>query len=171
MNKITIITIAGIFGLTLGILIARSISYQPKNFTPRASNWKQEVYSNAYKKAILKNLNKVEKESSIVKTGFVSFYTINGCLGCREDRLTASGEVLDDSKLTLAIPAQWRKDIPMGTMIKVTNLDNGKSVMAKANDTGGFLKYDRIADISLATCKAIDCKTDDSNVRLEYGMY
>lgn len=108
-----------------------------------------------------------ETVSKVLKSGKVSYYTLDGCLGCREDRLTASGEVLDDEKFTLAIPAEWRKDLPMGTMVEVVNTHTGKSVIAKINDTGGFLKYDRIADLSLATCKAIDCKTDSTIIEIK----
>lgn len=105
--------------------------------------------------------------SSSLRRSFVgkaSYYTFDGCLGCNSERITTSGDVLDDSKLTLAIPAQWRDVIPMGTMVRITNLDNNKSVIAKVNDTGGFYKYDRIADVSLAVRNSIDLKTDESTI-------
>lgn len=108
----------------------------------------------------------VKEESKNIE-GMVSYYTIDGCLGCNPTRMTASGEILDDTKSTLAIPAEWRKQIPMGTMVRVTNLDNGLSVIAKVNDTGGFLKYDRIADLSLAACQAVKCQTDVSQIEIE----
>lgn len=38
--------------------------------------------------------------------------------------------------------------IKMGTIIKVTNIENGKSVTCKVNDRGGFAKYGRILDMS-----------------------
>lgn len=98
--------------------------------------------------------------------GKVSYYTEKGCLGCNEELITASGDILDDSKLTLAIPAEWRSEIPMGTIVRVENTSEDLSVMAKVNDTGGFLKYDRIADLSLATCQAIKCKTDVNNIKI-----
>lgn len=109
----------------------------------------------------------VEPEK-ITKVGFVSFYSHAGCLGCHPDQITKSGEPFDENAMTLAIPAEWESEISMGTMVKVTNLDNGKSVEAKVNDTGGFWKkYNRIADLSLALAKAIDAKTDQSTISLE----
>ena len=107
-----------------------------------------------------------EFDSQQSHIGYVSYYTLAGCLGCNDERITASGEVLDDSKLTFAVPAEWRKNIKMGTKFRVTNRDNGLSVVARANDTGGFLKYNRIADLSLATCRAIKCETDSSLIEI-----
>lgn len=158
-NKLKLIFI-NVLGLLIGFFVVTFSSYHKGAYV-------EEVYAKSSEmvKPVLEEQQK--DETVFVKTGFVSYYTVVGCLGCNARRITASGEILDDSKLTLAIPASWRKEIPMGTMVKLTNLDNGKEVIAKANDTGGFLKYDRIADLSLATCMAIDCKTDKSNIKLE----
>lgn len=104
---------------------------------------------------------------SLIKTGKVSYYSHAGCLGCSKNQITKSGEPFDENALTLAIPAQWLRDIPMGSMVRVTNLDNGLTVIAKANDTGGFLKYNRVADLSLATCKAVKCETNESTIELK----
>jgi rare lipoprotein A len=46
-----------------------------------------------------------------------------------EGKKTASGEVYDKSKLTAA-----HKKLPYGTKVKVTNVDNGKSVVVTVND-------------------------------------
>jgi rare lipoprotein A len=107
------------------------------------------------------------EEVKIAKKGKVSYYSHSGCLGCDQNQITASGEPFNENEMTLAIPAEWRGEIPMGTMVKVINLDNGKSRVAKVNDTGGFLKYNRIADLSLALYKAIEAKTDQSIISLE----
>ena len=58
-------------------------------------------------------------------------------------RKTASGEIFDSSKNTCA-----HNKLKMGTIIRVTNVKNGKSVTCKVNDTGGFAKYGRILDMS-----------------------
>ena len=58
-------------------------------------------------------------------------------------RKTASGEIFDSSKNTCA-----HNKLKMGTVIKVTNVENGKSVTCKVNDRGGFAKYGRILDMS-----------------------
>lgn len=57
-------------------------------------------------------------------------------------RRTASGEVYDMQQLTAA-----HRDLPLGTWIMVTNLDNGRSVEVRINDRGPFVP-DRIVDVS-----------------------
>lgn len=56
---------------------------------------------------------------------------------------TANGEVFDKWAMTAASNSH-----KMGTKLKVTNKDNGKSVVVKVNDTGGFAKYGRTLDLS-----------------------
>ena len=46
-------------------------------------------------------------------------------------KTTANMETFDDEKLTCAM---W--GVPFGTMLKVTNLDSGKSVLVRVNDRG-----------------------------------
>lgn len=104
---------------------------------------------------------------TLIKKGKVSYYSHSGCLGCGDNQVTASGEKFDENAMTLAIPAEWRNEIPMGTKVRVTNLDNGIAVIARVNDTGGFLKYNRIADLSLGLYQAIEAKTDVSTIKLE----
>lgn len=50
-------------------------------------------------------------------------------------RKTASGEVFNNNKLTAA-----HRTYPFGTILKVTNPINGKSVVVKVNDRGPFTK-------------------------------
>jgi rare lipoprotein A len=64
-------------------------------------------------------------------------------------RLTSSGEVFDTSELTAA-----HRTLPFGTMVRVTNLDNGKAVIVKINDRGPFVEG-RIIDLSMAAAEEI----------------
>lgn len=57
---------------------------------------------------------------------------------------TASGEIFSDSKITVA-----HKRLPLGTVVQVTNLENGKSVTARVNDRGPYVP-NRIVDLSPA---------------------
>ncbi|NVK35654.1 MAG: septal ring lytic transglycosylase RlpA family protein [Rhodobacteraceae bacterium] len=57
---------------------------------------------------------------------------------------TASGEMMDPSKLTAAHP-----NLPFGTKVLVTNKSNGRSVVVRINDRGPFTKA-RIIDLSKA---------------------
>jgi rare lipoprotein A len=59
-----------------------------------------------------------------------------------QGRPTANGELYDRNKLTAA-----HKTLPFGTMCKVTNIANGKSVVVKVNDRGPFTPG-RVIDLS-----------------------
>ena len=65
-------------------------------------------------------------------------------------RKTASGELFDSNKFTAA-----HKSLPFNTLIKVTNLGNGLSVVVRINDRGPFEK-NRIIDLSRAAAKVIN---------------
>jgi len=62
---------------------------------------------------------------------------------------TSSGEIYDMYAYTAA-----HKTLPMNTIVKVTNLNNGKSVIVRINDRGPFIKG-RIIDLSYAAGKKI----------------
>jgi len=62
---------------------------------------------------------------------------------------TSSGEIYDMYQLTCA-----HTTLPLGTMVMVTNVENGKSVELKVNDRGPFVK-DRIIDLSYAAAQMI----------------
>ncbi|MBW1667462.1 MAG: septal ring lytic transglycosylase RlpA family protein [Deltaproteobacteria bacterium] len=64
-------------------------------------------------------------------------------------RLTASGEVYNMHALTAA-----HKTLPLGTVVRVVNLTNGKSAVVRVNDRGPFVK-NRIIDLSYAAAKKI----------------
>ena len=57
-------------------------------------------------------------------------------------RDTANGEVYDMNELTAA-----HKTLPMPTMVRVTNLENGRSLVLRVNDRGPFVNG-RIIDVS-----------------------
>ena len=62
---------------------------------------------------------------------------------------TASGEVYNMYKYTAA-----HKTLPLGTYVRVINLENGKTVIVRINDRGPF-KKGRIIDLSYAAAKKI----------------
>lgn len=68
-----------------------------------------------------------------------------------QGRKTASGQVFDKNQRTAASPLKPGTKIPVyafGTKLKVTNLENGKSVVVIINDTGSFGKLGRKLDLS-----------------------
>ena len=89
---------------------------------------------------------KIEKrESREVQQGIASWYGKDF-----HGRQTSSGEVYDMYQLTCA-----HQTLPLGTMVMVTNLENGRSVELKVNDRGPFVKG-RIIDLSYAAAKMLD---------------
>lgn len=77
-------------------------------------------------------------------------------------RLTASGEVYDMYKMTAA-----HKTLPLGTMVRVTNEDNGKTIEVKINDRGPYVKG-RIIDLSKTAGRAIGMReAGTARVKLE----
>ncbi|KAB2907656.1 MAG: septal ring lytic transglycosylase RlpA family protein [Ignavibacteriales bacterium] len=71
-----------------------------------------------------------------------------------QDKPTSSGELYKKSKFTAA-----HKDLPFNTLVRVTNLKNGKTVIVKINDRGPFVK-EREIDLSYIAAKAIDMLND-----------
>lgn len=63
---------------------------------------------------------------------------------------TASGERLHHDSLTCA-----HRTYPFGTLLKVTNLNNGNTVVVRVTDRGPFAKG-RIIDLSYAAAKQLD---------------
>jgi|ERR1700691_5233753 rare lipoprotein A len=57
---------------------------------------------------------------------------------------TASGQVFSPGKLTAA-----HRSLPFGTIVRVTNLRNGRTVMVRINDRGPFNKG-RVIDLTPA---------------------
>lgn len=74
---------------------------------------------------------------------------------------TSNGETYNMYALTAA-----HKTFPMNTMVKVDNLDNGRSVLVRINDRGPFVGK-RIIDLSNKAARTIDMvKKGTANVKL-----
>ncbi len=112
------------------------------------------------------------------QTGYASWYG-----GEFHGRKTANGEVFDTYKFTAA-----HRTLPFDTILKVTNLENGKSTVVRVNDRGPFVG-DRLIDLSFAAAKEIGLieagvskvsieivesngeKTDNFVYRIQVGAY
>ena len=95
--------------------------------------------------------------SPIIGSGLASWYGAK-----HHGKRTASGEIFDQKKFTAA-----HRTLPWGSIVKVTNLDNGKSVEVRINDRGPFTKG-RIIDLSRAAAKALGMlESGVSPVRME----
>ena len=78
-----------------------------------------------------------EKLPDFAQTGLASWYGRTKKL-----KRTASGEKLSNYKLTAA-----HRSLPMGTIVHVTNLRNGRAVDVRINDRGPFVGG-RVIDLS-----------------------
>ena len=59
------------------------------------------------------------------------------------------------------------RTLPFGTLLKVTNLDNGQSAIVRVNDRGPFIKG-RVLDLSVAAAKQIGSKhSGTASVKIE----
>jgi rare lipoprotein A len=92
------------------------------------------------------------------ETGIASWYgpTFYG-------KHTANGEMYDGNQLTAA-----HKTLPMPVNVRVTNLDNGKSLVVRVNDRGPYARG-RIIDLSKRAAELLDVvQTGTARVRVTY---
>ncbi len=98
-----------------------------------------------------------ELEVGIKERGIASWYgeRFNG-------ETTASGEAYDMQAMTGA-----HRTLPFGTVVKVTNVKNGRQVRIRINDRGPYANG-RVLDLSLAAAAALDvASTGTAPVLLE----
>jgi len=79
------------------------------------------------------------------ESGYASFYADRF-----HGKKTASGEAYNKNGYTAA-----HRTLPFGTTIKVTRVDNNKTVVVRINDRGPFVKG-RIIDLSRAAARELD---------------
>jgi rare lipoprotein A len=78
-------------------------------------------------------------------------------------RLTANGEVYDMHSISAA-----HTTLPLPCYVRVTNLDNGRSMIVRVNDRGPYHR-NRVIDLSIGTAKALDFYSRGlAHVRVEY---
>jgi rare lipoprotein A len=78
------------------------------------------------------------------------------------NRKGADGTIYDQNAMTAA-----HRELPMGSIVKVTNLTNNQSVTVRITDRGPFVDG-RIIDLSLAAAKSIDVyRRGTAKVRVE----
>lgn len=84
-------------------------------------------------------------ESLLIQEGTASYYASKF-----EGKRTASGEVFHLDSLTAA-----HKLLPFGTMLRVTNQKNGKTIVVRVNDRLPASSK-RVIDLSYAAAKEVD---------------
>ncbi|HXR86665.1 MAG TPA: septal ring lytic transglycosylase RlpA family protein [Stellaceae bacterium] len=94
---------------------------------------------------------------SFSQVGVASYYAAKF-----EDRKTADGERFKSTGMTAA-----HRTLPLGTMVRVTNLENQRSVIVRINDRGPFMRK-RIIDLSPAAARALGIRNQGlMRVRIE----
>lgn len=81
--------------------------------------------------------------------GYASYYA-----NYLDGRRTAYGEIYNKNKLTAA-----HRTYPLGALVKVTRLDNGKSIVVRINDKGP-VDPTRVIDVSYAAAEVLDLVYD-----------
>lgn len=93
-----------------------------------------------------KKIPNYDKSKKIIK-GIASFYGLNDGFHGKE---TANGEIFDMNAMTAA-----HKTLPLGSLVRVTNLENDKSVIVRINDRGPYV-VGRILDCSYGVARDLD---------------
>lgn len=98
-----------------------------------------------------------EEDYDYDRTGVASWYG-PGFHG----RLTANGEIYDENDVTAAHPT-----LPLPSLVKVTNLDNGRELVVRLNDRGPYADG-RIIDLSRRSAQMLGIeKTGLARVRVQ----
>lgn len=85
-----------------------------------------------------------------VQHGKASWYSVGTNSGTR----TASGERLSNNAATAA-----HKTLPMGTMVRVTNQNNGKSEIVRITDRGPYVRG-RIIDLTIGCAERLGFRSN-----------
>ena len=103
------------------------------------------------------NYEPMESAKGYLETGVASWYGTKF-----HGKQTANGEIYDLYKMTAA-----HKTLPLPSYVKVTNVDNGLSIVVRVNDRGPFVD-DRLIDLSYVAAKKLAfADTGLANVEIE----
>lgn len=163
MNKTKIAPLPFLLGMTTWVLINK-VFIIDNEWSEKQIKLDSKYFLITEPKPATAPILQVEAKKLIIK-GKVSYYSWDGCLGCNKNRIMANGEQLNDNKYTLALYPRLFKEYK-NQIVTVVNLDNGKQINCKVTDSGGFEKYNRIADLSVAAYKYLEVNTDVTNIAI-----
>ncbi|MEO6801746.1 MAG: septal ring lytic transglycosylase RlpA family protein [Granulicella sp.] len=140
--------VAGISALTLGVAGCRHQRQQvyappPPPVASSGRDTTARTVPRAEMPTIRPPSGEIKGRPDEVEVGLASWYGPP-----YHNRKGADGTIYDQNAMTAA-----HKTLPMGSMVRVTNLVNGESVVVKITDRGPFIPG-RIIDLSLAAAKA-----------------
>ena len=151
--------------VALGVLLALSACESPARSSAAGDSGPSEIPA-----AILSQAEPIPRDEPLSASGNAASYVVFGETYHRlasavnykatgvaswygrkfHGRATASGETYDMYSLTAA-----HRTLPLPTYVRVTNLDNQKSVVVRVNDRGPFVD-DRLIDLSFGAAAKLD---------------
>jgi rare lipoprotein A len=161
---VTLFTILFVLSFLMGVLWAAKYQKDPENIHPinTAKNDLSIPPITSKNDSIL--LPKTEKNVIDTQIGIACYYDDEF-----HGQRTANGEIFDQNKLTAA-----HRTYPFGTLVWVTYLNTGRSVVVRINDRGP-LERNRVIDLSRQAAQELGVLGSGlARVQLEvieFGMY
>lgn len=138
--------LSGCTEVEYGSHLFKSSSYNPSTSTaPTGGPLQQGNFKVGKPYTVNGTVYRPQESYDYLETGIASWYG-PGFHG----KKTASGEIYDNNELTAA-----HRTLQMPSFVRVTNLQNGKSVIVRINDRGPFAKG-RIIDVSKRAAELLD---------------
>ena len=135
-----------IISLVIILILFFGCTPSPRYKSDTSSKPKQNSSSDVVFTKPSKKIPNYDRNIKTIK-GISSFYGLNDGF---HGKLTANGEVFDMNAMTAA-----HKTLPLGTLARITNLENDKSVTVRINDRGPYV-VGRILDCSYGVARDLD---------------
>jgi len=147
-----------IFFSSLIAIVLQSCGTVPRFTSSKKKVGEKKAQAEVKEKEESKNQNESDEHNIVkVQEGIASFYG-DGFNG----KTTANGETFDMYKFTAA-----HRTLPLGTKVKVKNLENNRSIVLRINDRGPYVDG-RIIDVSYAAAKQLGfVESGTARVRIE----
>ena len=115
-----------------------------------AASPRYKANNNKYKSSKSKKVGKGKTNKSTFNKNIMTYRGLSSYYGHKfHGKLTANGEVFDMYGLTAA-----HKEMPFNTIVRVTNKNNGTSLIIRINDRGPYIDG-RILDCSFGAAKKL----------------
>ena len=139
-------------------LIGCSSNYTSKNFKTKGNPFYGGAYKIGDPYLVEGKIYYPKANNNYNETGVASWYGKKF-----HKKETANGEVFDMYKVSAA-----HKTLPLPSRVRVTNLENKKSIILRVNDRGPFAK-NRIIDLSMRAAEILGFKEQGTaQVRVEF---
>jgi rare lipoprotein A len=121
------------------------------------------LFMNLIKIILIAGIFLFNASMSYALEGLASYYTYESAVKSGNSGIMANGHKMDNEGFTCAF-----NDLPFNTILKVTNINNGKFCFVKVTDRGNYKKYHRIIDLSKGAFSSIaDLKKGVILVKIE----